>query len=185
MRRVDFKRFTGMQRNRLFRQLSRGNDAKGIAMKDLLQKGQVFKCRKFRDLVGTLVTRYGQIPTVDLNNLKFDHSKEVSVCWTEHGKDGWKRDRADKIDLSIHDDTIADSLFEVIETELTGGGYGHGPHDRFPDGHRVIAKELGGKHRTVRFFQTGCFVGMVEPKDIDLVKFTEAGSGSCCKGRAC
>ncbi len=65
----------------------------------------------------------------------------------------------------------------VVETSMTGGGTGHGPHDVFPDGHEVIIKLLNysdksllNGHHSIRFYQSGCFTGLILPKEIELIE---------------
>lgn len=51
----------------------------------------------------------------------------------------------------------------VVRTAMDGGGFGHGPHDYFPDGWHVFVKKLNSdgsyRHRakTRDFYQSGCF----------------------------
>jgi hypothetical protein len=64
----------------------------------------------------------------------------------------------------------------VIDTAMTGGGTGHGPHDVYPDGHEVTIQMLPYGTRipdpkyTIKFYQTGCFHNLIEPKEIELMK---------------
>ncbi len=65
----------------------------------------------------------------------------------------------------------------VVETATTGGGTGHGPHDVFPDGHQVTIKLLNYNnkgllkgHHSIRFYQSGCFTGLIPPKEIELIE---------------
>jgi hypothetical protein len=66
----------------------------------------------------------------------------------------------------------SNTLYVVTQTEMKGGGIGHGPHDVYPDGHYVTARKilrkdtLGDKKE---FYQTGCFNGMYPPEKITLV----------------
>lgn len=48
----------------------------------------------------------------------------------------------------------------VYDTALTGGGTGHGPHDVYPDGHRVFCVQIGTGTK-VDFYQTGHFTAMI------------------------
>lgn len=141
-------------------------------MKHFLRVGQVFRCRKFRDLVHRLKTgsdgRFTIPPEPDRVNLHFSHSDRTTACWTEKGKDGWERSCEKEIDLSVDDpDQIVLEPFTVTDISLTGGGHGHGPHDVFPDGHHVVAED--GRGRRVSFHQSGCFVGIVDPGDVELI----------------
>lgn len=52
--------------------------------------------------------------------------------------------------------------YRVVRTEYSGGGTGHGPHDIFPDGHKVFAQPVGKDSPTISFYQTGCFTAMIE-----------------------
>lgn len=58
----------------------------------------------------------------------------------------------------------------VTEARTQGGGQGHGPHDTYPDGHRVFCVGIGTGQK-VDFYQTGCFTAMIE--DIEPIPLTE------------
>lgn len=55
----------------------------------------------------------------------------------------------------------------VVKTEKTGGGIWYGPHDIFPDGHKVTCKMTGGMEHIVSFYQTGAFTAMI--RDIEPI----------------
>jgi hypothetical protein len=138
-------------------------------MKHLLRVGQVFICPKFRGLRYAYKSTEDAPPVVDKTRMHFDHSNKIQVHWIEKGPDNWERKHKDVLDLSIDDpDTIGDQEFLVLETRMAGGGHGHGPHDIYPDGWWVIARELGARKRLVRFAQSGCFVGLCPPEDVFL-----------------
>jgi hypothetical protein len=141
-------------------------------MKHLLRKNQVFMCAKFKDLVSTLEYDKGGKSYVNERKLRFDHGKEVHVMETEQGPNGWSRTIEKCVSLVPEGKNPANSKFIVVSVALTGGGTGHGPHDVYPDGHYVVAKEIVGSRqvsREVGFYQTGCFIGMVDPKEIEWV----------------
>jgi len=143
-------------------------------MRHPLRVGQVFRCAKFTDLVHPVASgsdgRFTLPPAPDRSRLEFNHTKRTTCHWTEHGQDGWERKRETTVDLIPEDaDSLGSAEFEVLETRMCGGGCGHGPHDIYPDGHQVVAREVGGQ-RLVRFMQSGCFVGMRPPEDIALVR---------------
>ena len=68
-------------------------------------------------------------------------------------------------DVVMHPSLGDDEKYLVVETVMTGGGTGHGPHDVFPDGHRItlIQCSAGGDisispgAHIKRFYQSGCF----------------------------
>jgi hypothetical protein len=69
--------------------------------------------------------------------------------------------------------TIGNSstLYVVVDTAFDGGGTGHGWHDTYPDGHRIVARKLLANKTlgTVKeFYQTGCFNKMHLPGEITL-----------------
>ncbi|MCP4101413.1 MAG: hypothetical protein GY750_08315 [Lentisphaerae bacterium] len=74
--------------------------------------------------------------------------------------------------LTYHDITVGGEFayfagkYVVVKTSLEGGGAGHGPHDIYPDGHRVycVKADLYAHDRTVKvdFYQTGSFTAMIE-----------------------
>lgn len=148
-------------------------------MQHPLRVGQVFKSHKLAYVEGHLMRHEDGSPWVDWTRLTvFDgpHHPKVFAAWTEQGDDGWKRERKDPVEV-VHPDGFADTAFEVIETDLCGGGSAHGPHDTFPDGHYVLAKQVDGD-ATVRFYQSGCFTCMIKPEDIVLVSGPEDKEGT-------
>lgn len=134
-------------------------------MKHLLRKGQVFKCAKFKDLIATLDFD-GKDYHVNSQKLRFDITDRVTLTGTERGPNGWERKYNKQVSLAL-DENMADKPFMVISVALTGGGIGHGQYDVYPDGHYVTA--VTADDRQVTFYQTGCFIGMVDPKDIELI----------------
>jgi hypothetical protein len=142
------------------------------AMDRLLKRGDVFSCEKFENLVGTVVHRKVAPAKVDFTDLHFDSSDQVEVRWTELAAGGWTREHKQILDTGVKSSTLAKKIgkmrFRVVSTYLGGGGTGHGPHDVYPDGHHVTAATMKGRIITVKFYQTGCFIGMVDPKDITL-----------------
>lgn len=51
--------------------------------------------------------------------------------------------------------------YVVTKTAMTGGGTGHGPHDVYPDGHKVTCESTDDNKRIVSFYQSGCFTAMI------------------------
>jgi hypothetical protein len=138
-------------------------------MNRLLRQGDVFRS----PLLGKV--RYktefvkGAEPRLDRTKLSTDTTGGpiVYMHWTEHGKDGWRRERDTPLDTTAPNFSASD--WEVLETKYTGGGTGMGPHDIYPDGHHVRAKLVGGDV-TVEFYQSGYFSGMIPREDVQLVK---------------
>ena len=42
-----------------------------------------------------------------------------------------------------------------------GSGVGHGPHDSYPDGWKVVCERLSSPNQEVSFYQTGSFTAMI------------------------
>lgn len=64
--------------------------------------------------------------------------------------------------------------YVVVKARKSGGGYGHGPGDCYPDGHEVTAKKLNnGKFDPeaveIRFYQSGCFT-VVWQNDVQVLR---------------
>lgn len=60
--------------------------------------------------------------------------------------------------------------YRVTRTSYGGGGTAMGPHDVFPDGHRVYAKPVNADDPLISFYQTGCFTAMIKnPKVVSRV----------------
>lgn len=75
---------------------------------------------------------------------------------------------------------IEEGEFVVIRTSYEGGGTGMGPHDVYPDGHRVYCKKLkDGKYDAdgieINFYQSGCFTAIIEPKHLSVIKTMSKG----------
>jgi len=70
--------------------------------------------------------------------------------------------------------------YQVLFTQKSGGGTGHGPNDTYPDGHQVILinNELQKDDNLFYFYQTGCFIDkvMISPDEIELIGISESVS---------
>ena len=80
----------------------------------------------------------------------------------------------------INNHRISDGEYDTSElcgkyivtfTSVTGGGYGHGYNDVYPDGYQVVAQNIEDSEQTIRFFQTGCFTAMILQEDIELYEY--------------
>ena len=78
------------------------------------------------------------------------------VRWskTETQPGGWTRRVDHTLDTNAYDLARASRVFVVESARMSGGGYGHGPGDVYPDGWEVIA--VCGAEK-IRFYQSGCF----------------------------
>lgn len=70
--------------------------------------------------------------------------------------------KLNKIGDLIKHPKLGEHEHRVIATAKTGGGTGHGPHDKYPDGHQItLMPEEGGhvdwRSEPKKFFQSGCF----------------------------
>jgi hypothetical protein len=131
-------------------------------MNRLLQVGDTFRLEPSVQLSATLKGR-----KADHTRVEVGRSMLVTVHWTETAPGGWTRECTKDVDLTWAGPSEA--KWTVIHTELTGGT---DPNDRdpFPDGHRVTATcQWKGILRTLRFYQTGCFCGLVKPPEVELV----------------
>ena len=76
-------------------------------------------------------------------------------------------------DLTHHAITVGGEFayfagkYIVVKTNSEGGGTGHGPHDVYPDGHRVYCVKADDSTVKVDFYQTGSFTAMI--KDIEPI----------------
>lgn len=114
-------------------------------------------------LLGNIVwDRVGQ-PSVDFAVLSTGAPGDgwVICPWTERNGD-WTRRRETRLCVIAPD--VDGLLWRVTATSFSGGGTAHGPRDTYPAGHHVMAVCVD---RTLRFYQTGCFNGMLPP---DLVE---------------
>ena len=137
----------------------------------LLKVGDIFISDTLNNMLyGEIVHTEGNVePFISFDVLHTeDYECDTVVVWTEKKEDGWTRTRETKVKTKVVDPIFKNAIWEVIATEITGGGTAMGPHDIFPDGHYVSAKRVNGTE-TLHFYQTGCFRGMIEPKDITLI----------------
>lgn len=91
----------------------------------------------------------------------------------------WRKNRDGSYHLSSGP-TVSGNEWLVIETKMTGGGTGHGPHDVFPDGHEVTIQMLNYGNKpdtslTLKFYQNGCFINMIPPENIKWIKTLKKG----------
>jgi hypothetical protein len=73
---------------------------------------------------------------------------------------------------------LEEGEFVVTKTQYTGGGYGMGQNDVYPDGHHVTCKKLKDglydpKGIEVTFYQSGSFTAMIEPEKIKAIRTME------------
>ena len=73
------------------------------------------------------------------------------------------------------DTSIFIGEYVVVHTELSGGGFGHGIHDEYPDGHEVRCKKMkeglyDPKGIEITFYQSGCFSNMITPEQIQPIR---------------
>lgn len=140
-------------------------------MKELLKNGQVFKfplkLAKYDFLCGKVVGQDANAH-VDFTNLTFQNGHIVEYHWTEHKEDGWERRRIESFDVQA-DSNLLSQCWKVTETSFSGSsGSAMGHSAGYPDGHHVTAQTLDGSV-TVTFFQSGSFIGMQRPENIELV----------------
>ena len=73
------------------------------------------------------------------------------------------------------DESRTGKHYVVERVEMEGGGTAHGPHDIYPDGWHVSARELGvdGNYlpdsELISFYTSGSFRCRVDPSDIAVV----------------
>ncbi|PZT57359.1 hypothetical protein [Paenibacillus silvae] len=79
------------------------------------------------------------------------------------------KDKPYTTDVRISDQTYPELIgdYVVVNTEFSGGGYGHGMNDYYPNGHRVFCKKLNNQQWDaneieVNFYQTGSFTAMIQ-----------------------
>lgn len=78
-------------------------------------------------------------------------------------------------DQGAYDPSRATAKFVVEAANMQGGGSGNGPGDDYPDGWHVRARRLNEdgsynpKGEAIHFYMSGFFLGMVEPKDVQIV----------------
>jgi hypothetical protein len=81
--------------------------------------------------------------------------------------DGELYEKINKMKLEIP--TPPEGEYIVLSTELTGGGHGHGIHDYFPDGHKVVAKNIKSNEE-ISFYQSVNFTASIMPEEITFVR---------------
>lgn len=85
----------------------------------------------------------------------FELTESMVFYPIERRDDGrWYRDLTDRRALPAYL-----GRYVVTNTNMTGGGTAHGPHDVYPDGWQVSARTLDGERR-IQFYQSGCFTAI-------------------------
>lgn len=140
-------------------------------MDRLLEVGDQFRCAKFKDAVGRVLTKElykeNETPKLDFSDLSIDNCYTIQISFKETKENGWYRDQSVTIDRRAYHLNLDKEIFIVTRTELSGGTSKYS-HDYYPDGHAVTATTLDNKH-TIYFYQTGCFISKAEPEEIELV----------------
>ena len=157
------------------------NDALNIidvhegAKKDdgLLQEGDKFKFKnlpKSHYLIGRLIHNDNQLrPIMDFQDCHFDMVDRTTCSWVERNVDGWEKRHSEVINEAAPA-FLLDQVWEVQETEFTGGT-APDAHDPYPNGHHVMANcHVNDVLYEVRFYQTGCFIGMCPPEMIEIIE---------------
>ena len=75
----------------------------------------------------------------------------------------------DVIKLTEEHNAGALGKYVVYKTAFTGGGTGHGPHDVYPNGHKVFCESIHNPNAKIEFYQSGCFNNMITPDKIKPV----------------
>ena len=94
---------------------------------------------------------------------------------TVAAKSGKVPSKTRTVELGAHDPDRARAKFVIETANMEGGGTGHGPHDVYPNGWHIKARRLNNdgtynpNGEVIRFFMTGWFGCMVDPKDVRVV----------------
>lgn len=138
---------------------------------------------KVGDVIKSTAFEYGKCQTKWVaGNLEADRSTILVGCkggqvhWVQHltcNVDGlhYKAEVDRVLHTDADDESRGSAEFVVEYVALEGGGSGHGPHDVFPDGWHVLARRLKAdgsydpQGEVVDFYQTGCFVNVVDSPD--------------------
>jgi hypothetical protein len=108
--------------------------------------------------------------------MKPEKDKPIAIteCFRYYSKAKKNRLLAHRVSVAAGDDTsITKNLkgspdFIVVGTSFSGGGYGHGAGDYYPNGHHVEARQLKAdgtydpKGQKIEFYQSGCFICKIE-----------------------
>lgn len=136
-------------------------------MKHFLRKDQVFifNCFQVEKPKKYLV----KANEYNINLTIEDRPKIITQYSTETKENGWMRQIKEQVDFTIRDPNIWDAQYKVIKVAMSGGSTGRDP---YPDGHHITAQRVDGDE-TIGFYQSGCFTGMIDPNDVDLVSGPE------------
>lgn len=144
-------------------------------LETLPQVGDVIESPKFA--YGYFETADRTIVTVDGETTEhlvgFTRSEEERVQIAS--KIGTAPSKTDVIDLGAYDPSRGTARFVVENARMQGGGFGHGPHDIYPDGWHVKARRLteDGTYdpngELIHFYMTGAFTCLIEAEDVRIV----------------
>lgn len=143
-------------------------------MTDMLQVGDVFTSKSLADANFTYDSGLGGV----LRKLLCVGGNESIIhCWTEHGEDGWTRQRNDKFDLNGHDESRGTAEFVVIKVEQRGWTEAF-PYIQFVRGKRLMnSGEYDADGEEVTFYFNGrpeyCLDDVVKVREM-IMTFTGA-----------
>ncbi len=140
-------------------------------MNRLLQPGDVFRSDRLKALEGKTTRLPTGEPVVDSRNLSPLECGRVTCMWHEEAPGGWKRTTQVEVNTTVE---LPTARWVVLAARMDGGGTGHGPGDVYPDGWHVLAALSTDASVTLRFYQSGCFRGMVPPEKVELVERASA-----------
>ncbi len=149
-----------------------------MATKQMIRKKKVKRELQVGDI---FMIHKGQKVYVDIpGKFVFSNVTESSKDANELHHHDVKIGRVFKTTKNKFDTNDMIGFYVVTSTNYGGGGTGHGPHDVYPNGHRVYAKKLKGelfgdnwKDRKstlewdedgfeISFYQSGSFTAMIE-----------------------
>lgn len=154
-------------------------------MSDLIKVGDVISSPKFS--VGMYSTKFVEYADSDGTEviecvadkklpINVNQLNRTSAFKTEKKKDGFVRKRMVDVDVDASDETRGSARFLVVGASMTGGGICYQDHGGrggdYPDGNQITAvrlDELGEvlePKELIRFYQTGCFTGMI--RDVEV-----------------
>jgi len=142
-------------------------------MKRELKVGETFTCHLFNKLNYESIEQKNGKYKLNKKKLTTDIlSNGFNYTWTDK-KDGWTKSKKMELITTANDEERAKSVWVVTKTNSEGGGGSH--NDYYTDGWHVTARRLkkdgtyDNKGEKVSFYQSGSFIGMIYPKDIELV----------------
>jgi len=130
-----------------------------------LKVGDLFRCKKFAHTCQRNIGQDDLLSPGEGYEYSYTHTEIREI-----GGETWECSTKRKANTDRSDPSNGKAVFEVLDARYSGGGYGHGFHDVYPDGWCIRARRVDKPEVIIEFYQSGCFTTVIKPEDIERIK---------------